>query len=280
MNISRRKFVTDSVKTIVLLGAGNLVQSFSTAGFTLPAKDKIKLRFAIASDGHYGQANTPYPSNHSDIISWLNKEKSGRGVDFTVINGDLVHDDVTLYPQLKAIYNQLKMPYYVSRGNHDKTDAAHWEKSWNIPLHHGFEKKDTAFMILNTSDETGKYICPDLDWTKQHLDLYRNKKQLFVFMHITPIKWTDNGISCPELVSMFDKQENLKAIFHGHDHDQDNVKENNGKHYFFDSHIGGNWGTSYRGYRIVELLKSGEVLTYQVNPKTSEHVNSNRITTN
>ena len=96
-------------------------------------------------------------------------------------------------------------------------------------------------------------------------------------MHITPIKWTTHGISCPELVNMFNVQSNLRAIFHGHDHDQDNVKENNGRHYFFDSHIGGNWGTAYRGYRIVELLKSGEIVTYQVNPQKEEPVNSTSI---
>jgi Icc protein len=96
-------------------------------------------------------------------------------------------------------------------------------------------------------------------------------------MHITPVKWTENAIACPEIVQLFDAQKNLKAIFHGHDHDQDNVKVNNGKHYFFDSHIGGSWGTNYRGYRVVEVLKSGEILTYQVNPVTTERVNSNRI---
>ena len=175
------------------------------------------------------------------------------------------------------MYDQLKMPYYVSHGNHDQTDAVTWEKTWNLPLHYSFEKKDSAFLILNTADEKGTYICPDLKWTSDHLKRFSTKKNLFVFMHITPLKWTNHGINCPELVSMFDMQANLKAVFHGHDHDQDNVKENNGKHYFFDSHIGGNWGTAYRGYRIVEILHSGEVLTYQVNPQTGGKVNNNRI---
>jgi hypothetical protein len=254
-----------------------LLQSFTAGSFSLPPRDRIRLRFAIASDGHYGQPNTDFTSNHDEMISWLNKEKKERGVAFSMINGDLVHDDASLFPELKSIFDKLDMPYYVSHGNHDKTDPQNWEKTWKIPLHHSFEEKGAAFLILNTADETGKYICPDLEWTKQQLDRFASKKQLFVFMHITPFKWTENGISCPELVSMFEKQKNLKAVFHGHDHDQDNVKETNGKHYFFDGHFGGNWGTSYRGYRIVELLHSGEVITYQVNPQTTVKVNSNRI---
>ena len=277
MSISRRKFIADSIKTVMVIGAGNVLQSFSSSTFVLPPKDRIKLRFAIASDGHYGQVNTDYTRYHKEMIAWLNKEKKERGVAFTILNGDLVHDDATHFPALKSLYDQLKMPYYVSHGNHDQTDAANWERTWNIPLHYSFEKKDAAFLILNTADEKGTYICPDLKWTSDHLKRFSTKKHLFVFMHITPVKWTAHGINCPELVSLFDKQANLKAIFHGHDHDQDNVKENNGKHYFFDSHIGGNWGTAYRGYRMVELLQTGEVLTYQVNPQTHEKVNNNRI---
>ena len=30
-----------------------------------------------------------------------------------------------------------------------------------------------------------------------------DKQQLFVFMHITPLTWTKNGIDCAELVEYF-----------------------------------------------------------------------------
>jgi hypothetical protein len=152
-----------------------------------------------------------------------------------------------------------------------------WEKTWNIPWNHSFEKNDTGFLILNTADEKGEYGCPDLEWTKERLALYQSKKHLFVFMHITPFKWTPGGIDCAELVELFNKQSNLRAVFHGHDHDQDNVKENKGKYYFFDSHIAGNWGTAYRGYRIVEILNSGKILTYQMNPSLMQKVNDKAI---
>ena len=47
--------------------------------------------------------------------------------------------------------------------------------------------------------------------------------------------------------------------------------------YFFDSHIAGNWGTAYRGYRIVEVLNNGEILTYQMNPSSMQKVNDKAI---
>ncbi|MCW3113665.1 MAG: transcriptional regulator, partial [Segetibacter sp.] len=64
---------------------------------------------------------------------------------------------------------------------------------------------------------------------------------------------------------------------HGHDHDQDNVKERDGQLYFFDSHVSGNWGTAYRGYRVLEVMKNGDILTYQMNPAKQQQVNSRSV---
>ncbi len=132
-------------------------------------------------------------------------------------------------------------------------------------------------MYQVTVDENGKYISPGIETTRQLLSQYKKNKQLFVFMHITPVKWTGAGIDAPEVVNMFSQQANLKAIFHGHDHDQDNMKQKDGRLYFFDSHVGGSWGTAYRGYRVLEIMKNGDVLTYQMNPAANEQVNNQKL---
>jgi hypothetical protein len=36
--------------------------------------------------------------------------------------------------------------------------------------------------------------------------------------------------------------------------------------HLYDSHIGGNWGTPYKGYRILELLENNTIRTYLMNP--------------
>ena len=277
MSVNRRQFLQLTFKTAVVIGAGNTLQSFVASDFILPAKGKIKLRFAVASDGHYGQPDTKYDEMHDEMVSWLNAEKKDRGIDFTMINGDLFHNDTAMLPEVKKKWDGLTMPYYVSHGNHDMIEEENWNKMWNMKWHYAFEQHDIAFLVLNTADKEGKYICPDLDWAKENLEKYQSKERLFVFMHITPFNWTKGGLPCPELIEMFNKQKNLKAVFHGHDHDQDNVKQNEGKYYFFDSHVAGNWGTDYRGYRIVEVLKSGEIITYQMNPATQQKVNTNNV---
>ncbi|MFI5151998.1 MAG: metallophosphoesterase family protein [Chitinophagales bacterium] len=277
MAISRKYFLQQTLRGIFVIGFGNSIQAFKPADFQFPDADEIKWRFAVASDGHYGQPSTDYEIYHDNMTSWLNEEKKQRGLEFSIINGDLFHDNASYLPQVKSKWDKLATPLYVSHGNHDLINEEAWQKVWRIPFHHSFEVENAGFLILNTADQEGKFICPDLDWTRLALDRMNSKDHLYIFMHITPIKWTKSGIDCPELVSLFSKQENLRAIFHGHDHDEDNVKERDSKHYFFDSHIGGNWGTPYHGYRIVELLKSGEILTYQMNPTESKQVNEWKI---
>ncbi|WP_343704182.1 metallophosphoesterase [Chitinophaga sp.] len=273
--LTRRKFLENTLKGIVLIGAGNTLQSFAAPGFTLPAKDKVALRFALTSDGHFGEPKTTWVENHQRMTAWLNKEKAGRGLHRAFINGDIFHNDPAFLPEVKRTWDQLQMPYAVSHGNHDMIAEDDWEKTWGTRWHHVVEQGNTAFLVLNTADVKGKYICPDLDWTRARLQELRSKKHLFVIMHITPVKWTQHGIDCPELTEMFSAQPNLRAIFHGHDHAEDGMKEKNGKHYFFDGHLGGSWGTPYHGYRVVEVLTSGEILCYQVNPAEKEPVNRN-----
>lgn len=275
--INRRDFIGLSLKSIVLIGAGSALQSLTPGSFVLPPRKKVKLRFALASDGHYGQPDTSFVAHHDNMVALLNKEASGRGLDFTVINGDVFHNDPKLIHPAKAAWDKLSMQYHVSHGNHDMIDESEWEKVFGTRWHYDFKQGDNAFLVLNTADVKGKYVCPDLDWTREHLARHRNAKNLFVIQHITPVKWTEHGIDCPELVEMFSAQPNLRAVFHGHDHAEDGMKEKNVKHYFFDGHLGGSWGKPYYGYRIVEVLRSGEVLCYQVNPAQEAPVNSTTV---
>jgi 3',5'-cyclic-AMP phosphodiesterase len=276
MPITRKTFIKRSLQSALMIGMGNAFQSF-VFPFELPDPADVQLRFAMASDGHYGQPDTEYEFRHDTMIDWLNEEYQARGIDFTMINGDLFHNRVEYLQLVKDKWDLLEMPYYVSHGNHDLIDSKTWEQTWKMPFDYSFEKEDVGFMVLNTASDSGTFICPDIAWTTEQLKRFESKKHLFVFMHITPFKWTSGGIACPEITSMFSRQKNLRAIFHGHDHDQDNVKTSDGKLYFFDSHIAGNWGTDYYGYRIVEILKDGNVLTYQMNAARKHTVNRNKL---
>ena len=138
-----------------------------------------------------------------------------------------------------------------------------------------FYQEELQFRGPEYSLTYGDYSCPDQQKAKALLNAHKKSKHLFVFMHITPFKWTGGGVDCPDLTSQFNRHKNVrKQSLHGHDHDIDAVKTRDGIPYVFDAHVGGSWGLPYIGYRIVEVMKDGTILTYQMNAGLDKQMNS------
>lgn len=231
-------------------------------------KRKVKLRFVVASDGHYGQKDTPYEKYFETMVSRVNEEHAANPFAFCVINGDIIHDDKTHFPAAKKALDGLQVKYYVSQGNHDHATATEWEETWKMAPNLDFSIKKNSFLIGTTSNEIGTYLCPDVSWIASKLEEHRHQKNVFIFLHINPGKLTKYGVDCPELFELFSKYKNVKAVFNGHDHDEEGVKMKANVPFIFDAHFGGNWGTAYRGFRVVELLKDNSIATYIMDPTT------------
>ena len=103
---NRRFFIKSSIASLVLAGISPAVSALTAADHNaLPvSKEKTKLRFAIASDGHYGQPGTDYKTDHANMIKWLNEAHESSPLNFVIINGDLVHDRPDLLPEVKKDY--------------------------------------------------------------------------------------------------------------------------------------------------------------------------------
>lgn len=91
--MNRRNFIL--LSSGILLTGCDFIESFDK---------KIKIRFAVASNGHYGQPNTDSDLNYSTLVNAINDFDGGKKVDFCVINGDIVHDKLKFFPTAK---NQL-----------------------------------------------------------------------------------------------------------------------------------------------------------------------------
>lgn len=267
---NRRFFIKSTLAGLVLAGISPAVSALTPAdqnGLPAPGK-KLKLRFAIASDGHYGQPGTEFKKDHSNMIKWLNEAHDINPLNFVIINGDLVHDRPDLLPELKRdYYDHLKVPFYAIPGNHDHTDTATWKSVFGYEDNFSMEKNGVGFVLANTSDTKGKYLAPDNGFLKKELDKFTALKTVFVILHIPPHLWVPENpfVDSPETMDLLHSYPNIKAVFHGHDHSLDAVFYTNKLPHFFDSHIGGSWGTSYRGYRIVEVDENDLITTYQVN---------------
>ena len=264
--MDRRAFLKNSTPVLLLLTNGKMLYR-SALSFASDRK-KVKFRFAVASDGHFGQPQTTWENDYSNIIQNINLQHTKNKLKACIINGDIIHNDPAMLPLAKQHLDQLKMPYYVTQGNHDMVNEDVWKKTWNMPFNHSFVVDKQVFLLATTSNEKGEYLCPDLDWMRAQLQKYKHAPNVFIAIHITPVKWTDNGKDCPEFINLLKEYKNVRAVFNGHDHDQDNVKELEDIPFLFDSHIGGNWGTTYKGFRMVEVMSDNTIATYILNSDT------------
>lgn len=263
-SLSRRSFLRNmSFASVFLLGGG--IRHLSAAE-VYGLRKKVSLRFVVASDSHYGQPKTDFDGMIEKIIGQINSFHIDNPLDFCVINGDIIHNEKPLMPLAKKQIEKLTMPWYVTRGNHDMVSTDYWKEVWGTPVNHDVVIKKKGIILGDTSNEEGKYLSPDLVWLKQTLDKHQQHKQVFLFLHIPQAKWTANGIDTPAFFELIKQYPNLKAVFHGHEHDQDGVKMSNNIPFFFDSHIGGSWGTAYKGFRVVELMNDGSLVTYMMDP--------------
>ncbi|EOR96401.1 sugar metabolism cluster protein [Arcticibacter svalbardensis MN12-7] len=279
---NRRSFIKSSVAGLFLTQINPVTELFAGVDQkSLPdAQQKSKLRFAIASDGHYGQPNTPYKEDHQNMIGWLNEAHKKSPLDFVIINGDLVHDRPDLLTEIKRdYYDKLHVPFYAIPGNHDHADAALWKSIFGREYNFSIEKNGVGFILANTSDTKGTYLPPNNDFIKSELEKFKTLQTVFVVLHIPPHIWVPQNpfVDGPETIELLHRYTNVKAVFHGHDHSLDSVFYTNKLPHFFDSHIGGSWGTTYRGYRIVEVNEEGKITTYQVNASKNPVLNDTKF---
>lgn len=279
---SRRKFIKSGIVCAASLNLLPAIQSFAGQPITHAGKisGNFKLRFAIASDGHYAQPDTDSDGFYSDLVKWLNNEHQTNHLDMVIINGDLVHNRPDLLPKVKQIYlDKLPVPYYTIPGNHDFADAAIWKSVFGYEDKYVVDKGDIGFVFANTADTKGKYVCPDHDFIKASLERFKNKPIVFVILHVPPHQWLPEEktlfVDCPEIIELLHSYPNVKAAFHGHDHSLDSIRYTSKLPHLFDSHFGGNWGTAYKGYRIVEVNAANQISTYQVNASQNPMLNSN-----
>ena len=281
---SRRNFIKKSLTGAVAINLLPAVNAFANqhTHYISANADNLKMRFALISDGHYAEPNTDSDTFFSNMMNWLAKEHEHNHLDFVIINGDLVHNRPDLLPKVKRTYfDKLPVPYYTIPGNHDFADGALWKSVFGYEDKYTLEFGDIAFVLANTADTKGKYVCPDKNFLKASFDGFKDKAIVFAILHIPPHQWVpeDKGVflDCPDIVDLLHAYPNIKAAFHGHDHNQDSVKYTDKLPHFFDSHFGGSWGTDYKGYRIVEVDQQNQVFTYQVNASQNPRLNSKKL---
>ncbi|MFS4415203.1 metallophosphoesterase family protein [Maribacter sp. 2307ULW6-5] len=262
-NNGRRAFIGQFAAAATLITSTG-VKNLWAAG-PLSWESDVALRFVVASDAHYGQPKTPYRAMAKQLVRKLNAFHDRLPVAFCVLNGDIIHDDPKFMPKAQKRFSKLRMPVYATQGNHDRIPAAQWEAIWGTPVNHRIDVENQTMLLMTTSNEVGEYLSPDLQWLEGALEA-SSDQNVFLFLHIPQKKWTEHAIDTPALFQLLSAYPQVKAIFHGHEHEEDGIYMEQGLPCIFDSHVGGSWGTAYRGFRVVEVLENGNIITYMMDP--------------
>lgn len=239
-----------------------------------PTPALAPLRFAVASDGHLGEPSTPSDQYFTDLITNLTQAHQTAPLQFVVINGDLVHEGNSgLLPKAKAYLDQLPVPYYVTRGNHDRVSVDTWQQLWGYGTNHVVERDNATLILLDTSDEAGDTLCGDDVWLRQTMKSVRSSVPAFLFMHIPFVHNAQGTDVCTGILGVLTDFPIIRAVFHGHDHTKDLSIMYGKTALLFDAHFGSSWGTAYRGFRLVE--QSGQTLTtHQYDFTNKQTINS------
>ena len=263
--------------------------------------NQIEFRFVVAGDLHFGRQSSDisYKMHTQDMVDWMNAESNARGLDVLFLNGDIVHDDVKFYKPLQDEYlSQLTMPFYAIRGNHDYLgDDLTWEDVWGYTENHVVEKGGISFVLANTSKFDGAYSAVNTEWLAETLGQLESRSVVFLIMHIAQRARgvTVDGYTWPQYgvrdrghgeveageanMKIMESHENVKAIFHSHNHRKIERYMSGGKPYFFCGRLSGSLlrGDMRRGYRVVEVYDSGAIATYYWNAENQVILNAHWV---
>jgi len=187
MNTSRRLFIKNISLTVGLLAGGGI--KFLSSAETSALRKKVKFRFALASDGHYGQPGTAFDEHFSNMVTEINHFHKQYPLQCSIINGDIIHNEKELLSKSKLHLDKLAMPYHTIKGNHDMVSDEYWKEVWGTASNHTVVYNATTFIIANTSNEEGKYLSPDLVWLKEQLEQSQHQKNVFRVFIKLQAKW-------------------------------------------------------------------------------------------
>lgn len=168
------------------------------------------LRIVIASDLHFDSITEGLTMGLTNdrfqvMVDSINAEHHKKPIDFVLLNGDLItiHSGNLANKKERMLefkhkyLDQLEMPYFAIRGNHDGFTDAEWEEMFNQKPQISIETESFVFLMIdvyNTYDSTFnsgadmKYIgaYTQLDWIKEQVEYAKSasKKVICIYHYI------------------------------------------------------------------------------------------------
>jgi hypothetical protein len=114
LETSRRHFIRNISFASAFLITGKVTPL--SANDVIGLKSKVKLRFVVASDIHYGQPDTLYEQMMETVTQHINLFHQHSPLDFCVMNGDLIHNEKSFLPLVKEKNRCIKNALLCNQG--------------------------------------------------------------------------------------------------------------------------------------------------------------------
>ena len=177
-------------------------------------------RFALFTDLHISPTN-PTPSE--DLTNAVNDVNALTGIDFVLVSGDVSESgDGKSLQAAKTMLDKLKMPYYITAGNHETK----WSESGFTDFTRifgndkfSFTHKGCKFIGFTTGPiiKMGDgHIAPqDIDWVDSELKMTGTEIPVFVVTHY-PLQTgdVDNWYDMTDVLRKY----NVQTLLNGHYH--------------------------------------------------------------
>ncbi|MBD3276423.1 MAG: hypothetical protein GF372_13995 [Candidatus Marinimicrobia bacterium] len=211
----------------------------------LPGESRSKIRMIALAD--------PQPLNDRELDFFRDdvvNELLNNDADFAVVAGDIMHDDLSLFPRYNRLMSQLGIPVWNIPGNHDLNfespdDSQSLEtfKRFYGPSYYSFDYGNSHFVVLDNVDYLGRgsntniyeyrrggkyrgYISDkQLTWLRNDLQQIPGSKRIVIITHIPLLHgyWeheTLNTVNREDLFRILKGRDNILFLA-GHTHSTD-----------------------------------------------------------
>lgn len=256
-----------------------------------------QLKFAQITDIHFSSSGVQQENNSRDVsktrqsLMWAVRSLNNKNPKFVVFMGDNIdksnEEDIIEFLQ---IVKKLKMPYYITYGNHDAHEMSGVKKDdfWKIvkkynknnKSKHGYysfsPNKNFLCIVLDGSvpfvpSSHGIYSEEQLKWFDKTLKKNKNKK-VMIFQHF-PLIDPDNHpshslLNKKEYQEVIDKHSNIISISSGHFHKKNLIVDEKGIHHISSPAL----VSKHHPYEIITI-------DYSKTPFSKVKINEIKITT-
>jgi hypothetical protein len=218
-SISRRQFVARGLAAGAGLGLwpGRLRAADAAAG------ESGAFTFIAVNDLHFTDPKLCSPWFERAFAAM---RASAPEAEFVLVSGDLTTDAKDAeFGGLREAFQTLKLPVYVTCGNHDMTDeGTHklYDEHFPEQYHYAFEHRGWQFFGLNTSENRGyqdTHIRPSaFGWLDDNLKRFDPRKPSVIFTHFPMGPGImRRPLNTDDFLARF-RDFNLQAILNGHWH--------------------------------------------------------------